>query len=241
MGMLVRRDREAAARQRRQSRAERTIGLGLRARSASAGLAAAFAVLLSSSCASTSLLTSWADPSAAGQGIGTSMVIGVSDRAVVRRQFEDIFVARLNELGGKAIPSYPLLPDASAINERSAAPVVERNRIEHLVIVRVVDKKTVTTYVPPTSTTVLVGAPPAFPPYYNSWHAFYGFQYSTVTMPGYTYQTEYVNLETNVYDLRSDKLIWSGLTETQVGSKLGERMKELVRVLTAAMKKDGIL
>jgi len=60
-------------------------------------------------------------------------------------------------------------------------------------------------------------------------------------MPGYTYDTDYVNLETNVYDLRSGKLIWSGLTETEIGSKVNAHLQELVQVLTAAMKKDKIL
>lgn len=203
------------------------------------GVVALLAAALLSSCASTSLLTSWTDPEAAGKGIDKSMVIGVSNKAVVRRQFEDTFVAQLSKLGKRAIPSYPLLPDASKINEQTVAPIAERNRIDHLVIVRVVDRKTVTTYVPPS--TRVIGYPSYFPAYYGSWYGYYGHHFSTVTTPGYAYDTEYVNLETNVYAVRSGKLIWSGLTKTALGSSVDVEMQELVQVLTAAMKKDRIL
>jgi hypothetical protein len=168
------------------------------------------------------------------------MVIGVSNNTVVRRQFEDTFVAELNQLGETAMPSYPVLPNADEINEQTVAPVVEQNQIDHLMIVRVVDKKTVTTYVPP-STTYYGGYPSYYPSYYGSWYGYYGHGYSTVTTPGYTYDTQYVNLETNVYDIRSGKLIWSGLTETEIGSQVAAQMQELVHVLTTAMQKDKIL
>lgn len=205
------------------------------------GGAAVFVAALLASCASTSLLTTWADPDAAGKGIKNSMVIGVSKNTVVRRQFEDSFVAQLNKLGETAIPSYPLLPKASEINEQSVAPIVDRKRIDHLVIVRVVNERTVTTHVPPTMTTFFHGIPPDYPAYYGNWYGYIGHHMATVSMPGYTYETDYVNLETNVYDLRSGKLIWSGLTETEIGSKINARLQELVEVLTAAMKKDRIL
>jgi hypothetical protein len=206
-----------------------------------AGVMMVVAALLSS-CASTSLLTSWADPEAAGKGIDKCLVIGVSNNTVARRQFEDTFVAQLQKMGETAMPSYPLLPNAAEINEQTVAPIIDRNQIGHVLVVRVVDKKTVTTYVPPSTTTSYYGGYPSYyPSYYGSWSGYYGHHYSTVTTPGYTYDTQYVNLETNVYDIRSGKLIWSGLTETEIGSQINAQMQELVQVLTAAMHKDKIL
>jgi len=101
-----------------------------------------------------------------------------------------------------------------------------------------VDQKTVTTYVPPSVTTYA----PAYPSYYyGGWSGYYGASYSTVVSPGYEYDTQYVSLETNIYDVASNKLIWSGVTETQMGGTAESHIDEFIQVMIGYIKRDKLI
>jgi hypothetical protein len=200
--------------------------------------------VLTSSCAGpgTSLQTSWATPDASQKNVTKMLVIGVAENAGVRRQYEDSFSGRLAAVNVSAMPSYTVLPDAAAINEESVTPVVKDGGYSHILVTRLIDREKVTTYVPPSSTVYVAGGYPSYyPSYYGGWGSYYGASYSAVSTPGYTYDTEYVNLETNVYDVASGKLAWSGITQTELGGKMNNDIAGFIDVLVAQMKKDGLL
>jgi len=194
-----------------------------------------------SSCATTNLLTSWVDPEAGGKKLGNVLVIGVARNAPVRRQFEDSFARVLKSRQVGALTSYVQLPDPAAINEAAVKPVALKEKVTHVLIVRLVDRKTVTSYVQ--SSPTYYGGPVAgrYPVYYGSWPSYYNTGYATTTRPGYTYDTEYVHLETNVYDVATGKLVWSGLTETALGSRLQEQIEEFIEVISGAMIGDKLI
>ncbi len=205
-------------------------------------LCVALASLLMS-CATTTLLTSWVDPQAVGMNPENEhvLLIGVGKNAVVRRQFEDSLARELSSKKIRAMVSYQALPDPEALNEESVAALVKENQITHVLVTRVVDRKTVTTYVPPTTTTYATGYPSYYPSHYGSWYGYYNTGYATVSSPGYTYDTELVHLETNVYDTGSGKLVWTGLTETQVGSQMDAQIHEFIQLLISTMTRDKFL
>jgi len=193
-----------------------------------------------SSCATTNLLTSWVDPEASGKKLGNVLVVGVAKSASARRQFEDGFarVLRGRQIG--AVTSYVQLPDPAAIDEAAVKPIALKEKVTHVLIVRLVDRKTVTSYVPP-STTYYGGFPGSYPSYYGSWPGYYYNGYAAATRPGYTFDTEYVNLETNVYDAVTGKLVWSGVTRTELGSRLQEQIEEFIEVISGAMIRDKLI
>ena len=200
-------------------------------------------VLTITSCATSTMLTSWVDPEAVGKTNENAnmLLIGVAKNAVLRRQFEDSFARELTGKKIRAMVSYQALPDPQAVNEESVAPVVSQNNITHVLVTRVIDRKTVTTYVPPTTTAYATGYPSYYPSYYGSWYGYYNTGYTTVSSPGYTYETELVNLETNVYDVRSGKLVWTGLTETEMGSQMEAQIQEFIQLLISTMTRDKFL
>jgi hypothetical protein len=201
------------------------------------GLALVGASLLAS-CASTTMVNSWADPAYADGKLGKVLIIGVAKNAALRRQFEDSFVRSLQSKKVPATSSYQALPDPAEINVASLEPIVRDQGITHVLVTRFVDRKTVTSYVPPSVTTYA----PAYPAYYHGgWYGYYGASYSTVVSPGYTYETEYVHLETNVYDVASNKLIWSGVTETELGGTAQNHVAEFIGVVTTYMARDKLI
>ena len=190
-----------------------------------------------SSCASTRILSHWTDPSITSK-IRKALVIGVGPNATNRRLFEDTFSGQLNSKGATALTSYQFIPEASQVSRETVAPLVGENQITHVIVARLVDRKTVETYVPPTVSTSYY---PSYPTYYGGWYDYYHTSYSTTVSPGYTYETTYVNVETNVYDVSSEKLIWSGLTETELGSNITSQLGEYVAILLDQLQKDKLL
>lgn len=213
----------------------------MNARAVSLLLAATALATLVGACATTSMLSSWVDPEAAGKKLDKVLVIGIAKNAVVRRQYEDSFVRELTAKGVRAIPSYQMLPDANQISEESVAALVGENQITQVLLTRLVDRKTVSTYVPPTTTVYASGYPSYYPSYYGSWYGYYNTGYSSVSSPGYTYDTEYVNLETNIYDIAAGKLVWTGLTETELGGRVDAQIDEFIQLLIATMSRDKLL
>ena len=199
---------------------------------------AVFATTLLSSCSSTTMLSSWADPAYTGGKLGNVLIIGVAQNPGIRRQFEDTFAKNLKSQKSMGTVSYVTLQDPAAINEQTVGPVIQSQKITQVLVTRLVDRKTVTSYVPPSVSTYA----PAYPSYYyGGWSGYYGASYSTVVTPGYEYDTEYVSLETNVYDVASGKLIWSGATETQMGGAASSHVAEFVSVIIGYMKRDKLL
>jgi hypothetical protein len=58
--------------------------------------------------------------------------------------------------------------------------------------------------------TYVPGQAYAVPGSYSRWGSYYGHAYS----PGYVVEDEYVYIETNLYDVATEKLIWSTQSET---------------------------
>src|SRR6516165_9221940 len=68
--------------------------------------AAIGAAALTSCAASTQLTSSWADPAAAGHKFTKIVVVGVTNKAPIRHEYEDAFTRELQARGVTATPSY---------------------------------------------------------------------------------------------------------------------------------------
>jgi hypothetical protein len=196
------------------------------------------AAILTTSCGSTSMLTSWSDPNYTGGKLQHVLVIGVGKDQVIRRLFEDMFAERLSNRRTQATGSYILLSDPSEISKETVGPLVTEHGFTHVLVTRLVDRKTITDYAPATVGATYV---PVYPQYYSGWYSYYSTSYTTVVSPGYTYETELVNLETNIYDVASEKLIWSGLTETETGGRIEGKLREFIDVVMSEMGRAKLL
>ena len=183
-----------------------------------AGLAALGLLALAGCTASTKLTSVWTEPGLQPNSLKKLMVIAVAQNPTIRRVFEDTFIAALKDQGVEAVASYSLVGDGPLDSARVVGAIRE-NGCDGVFISRVVDKQTVETYYPPTTT---YAAPS---PYYGNWYGYYSTGYSYTTSPGYTVQNQVVNIETNLYRVADVKLVWSALSESwleQTGNPGGE-------------------
>jgi len=189
------------------------------------GYLLALAMLLAA-CATTQLNAVWKDPAYHARP-AKIMVIGVAKNPINRRLFEDEFVAQIKAQGTEAIASYTVLPDRQQDDHETIAAKVKELGADALLITRLVSKKIVQTYVPPT---------PYFPPpYYGSWPDYYGYGYRYMYTPGYIAEDEYAVIESNLYDAKSDKLIWAASSETGISDSDVSLIHGYIEVMVKSM------
>ena len=163
--------------------------------------------MLLTACATTQLNTVWKDPNYQARP-AKILVIGVARNPINRRLFEDEFVSQLKARGTEAIASYTVLPDMQQDDHEAIAAKVKELGADTILITRLVSKKIVQTYVPGTAYFP--------PPYYGSWPDYYGYGYNYMYTPGYIAEDEYAVIETNLYEARSDKLVWAASSEAGI-------------------------
>lgn len=193
----------------------------------------AFTTFLPTGCSQTKVTSVWVDPEYQGDGIDNVFVVGVSKDGGLRRIFEDEFVTLFKEKGVIATSSYRVLPDKDLRDEKMLDSKVKESGSDTILMTRVIDIRKDTQYIPPD----YVYAPPAH--YYGGWHGYYNRAY--MVSPGYTVEYETAVLETNLYDLKSDKLIWSARSDAPTEGKMGKHIKDFARSIITQLAEAKLI
>jgi hypothetical protein len=191
-----------------------------------------FVVTAISSCGpSTKIVKSWREPGASiTRGpANKSLVIAVVKDESSRRVIEDQLVKRLQGIG---IASYTMLtPDLlKEANESTLKQKLDEGKFTHVLLMRLGDVETETTYTPGTTTA-----------YYGGYGRYYGYGASLYSTPGYYSTSKNYFVETTVYTINPDKLVWTGTTKTVNPSNIEKTVNEIADVVSAKMEKEGFL
>ena len=185
------------------------------------------------SCSSTSLKQTWKSPEYQKGPVNKVAAVAVDDRGMVRQAFENRFVSQLEKHGTSALTTFNLLSPAEIKADKAAA--VERLQAagaDSVLIVRLVDSAF-------SYSEVHVGNSNWGP--YDTWYDYFALAYGIGPSYGSLEQT--TCLETSLFELKSGKRIWSGLTDT-VSKYNTDRLAEIDKVVAkviGAMRKDGII
>jgi len=189
------------------------------------------AALLLSGCAATEIINQWSNPSYEKAAFKRIMVVGVSKQPSIRRTFEDEFVAQLKASGGDALPSYQFIPEDGQVAESRLKQAVNEAGADAAITTRLVRVERQAQYIPGT-----YGPYPGFGFYRwysNAWVGFY-------EPPRLRFYDIYIS-ETSLYDVRNDRLIWSGIAKTTRLDDIRSEIKEFVEVVIAALREKNLL
>ena len=78
-------------------------------------------------------------------------------------------------------------------------------------------------------------------PYAGGWGPYYGYGWSAAYSPGYVVTDTIVRVETLVFDLKQNKLVWAGQSETTNPENLHQFMRDLVKAVGADMRRKGVI
>ncbi len=191
--------------------------------------------LLLISCTTTKLTHVWTDEAYSGAPFSDVLVVGVSDQERVRRSFEDEFVKQLKETGIEAVASAAAIPSDKKLEKKAIASAVEKLGVDAVLVTHLLGVDKEETYTPPTTY-----YRPA-PYYYGGYYGYYGNAYNNVHTPGYYTTHVTVRLETNLYEAETEKLIWSGQSETWDPKSKTEVIASVISVVIKNLQKDKLL
>jgi hypothetical protein len=194
------------------------------------------AAVVAAACASTSFQSSWKNPAAEPGNFKGKKVAAliVSKEEAVRYGAEDALARELTARGAVGIAAYSLIPKELIQDKDKAKEFLEKADVAGVVAMRVVGKDKEITSSP--------GGYWGGPAYATFWGAgYYGYGWGGVYSPGYVQTDTIVIVETLVYSLPQNKLVWAGQSETTNPSKVGPFIQELVRKAAAEMEKQGLI
>ena len=202
---------------------------------------AALCLLVAASCSLTNLNAVWKDPQYQGGKLKNVLVIGGSTNQVIRRIFEDEFTARLKTRGTNALPSYNIFPSAKTLDKDTIDSKSQDLGVDAILITRVVDTKVKRELTPQPYNVYYRGT------YFYDWPNRYSRFYSR-SYPGRYYdershysEYEVVNVETNLYDVQTGKLIWSGMLNTLIGGSNELEITSLVEVIMKSFSENQLI
>jgi hypothetical protein len=184
--------------------------------------------LLPASCATTKMTDVSRDENYRGT-IRKVVVVGIFKESDTRKIFEDEFADRLRARGLDAIASRKLVSDAEMPDKDLVIRKIREFGADTVAVTRVMDMETVKNYVP--------GQAYAMPTYYGYYGAYYSYSYR----PAYTETKGYAYLETNLYNVGDEKLIWSGRSTTKLTETRYELIQAYVKTMIDALSEAKLL
>jgi hypothetical protein len=177
-------------------------------------------------------LSTWKSPEAAttslvGKKVAT-LVIAEEDG--LRVAGEEALARELEARGIPAIATYRIVPKPELASAERAKPWFERAAVEGVIAVRPISKDKVREYSPATWTSS----------YYSSFWNYYGYGWGAYYSPGIDRTDTVVVVETLVFNMASNGLVWASVTETTNPKELQPFITDLARATIKEMQKQGL-
>ena len=206
--------------------------------------------LLVAACSSTTMSGSWSDP-AFTKKVNNVYIIGISKDETRRRIFEDTFGRQLASQGIKTFSSYKDLPnnqetDREAIFQRMTAEGCDSVIITQLINTR---KESVTS---PGRVSGYSSGPYyggrrggggyyGDRGYYNNWGNYYSRRTDIVYEPPTSTEFVIATVESVVYDLKSEEMIWSAQLETVIEGNFEKMVQDFANTVSKDLTEKGII
>ncbi len=185
-------------------------------------------LVILASCASTKVVEHWADPDFDAK-LKNIMVLSLNQSDKSRRKFEDGFLNALKQRTIQSSASYTLLPSNEGLDKKKVKTAIAGSAIDGVLVLRSVKITKEDRYVQPQSTRTR----------YDSFYAYVG-EYRP-TYSAYTTADTLVHLETNLYAVDGEKLIWSGKTETFNPADVDAYLIDITKTVLDAIGKTGFI
>ena len=200
------------------------------------------AAVAAGACAATTFNSTWKAPDAGPVSFKGKKVVAIVMTAdeSVRYGAEDALAREINARGPIAVPSYSLIPKELTKDKEKAKEFLEKAGVVGAIAMRVVGKDQQLNASAGGYSPAGVGywGSPVYTSFYGG--GFYGYGWGGVYMPGYVTTDTIVSVETLIYDLKQDKLVWAARSQTTNPEKVGPFVKELAAKVAAELKKEGL-
>jgi hypothetical protein len=187
-------------------------------------------VFLIISCAGTKLTHKQVNEAYKGKPVSDILVIAITGNEDSRRSFERKFVARLKSAGVEAISSEDAIPMPADLELKKEAILNAVNQFENdaVIITHLIDKEEKEVY---------TRGGQAHRGYYGFYHSRYSYAHD----PGYSSTRKTLRLETNLYDVKTEKLIWSGQSKTWSKDSKYQIINDVIKVVINDLQNNKLI
>ncbi|MFH7015317.1 hypothetical protein [Flavobacterium sp. FlaQc-47] len=190
----------------------------------------------------TSIVNSWRDPkiTVAQENFKKVLVVALVKDEASRRITENR-IAASNEIFKT---SYQYLNETTkSLTQEQKLKILQDENFDGVITLRLVSTEKETEYVPGSYTGMYYGG---FDGVYTGMYGYgfgnwYGMYSPNFYDPGYYQETTSYMVETNVFSLKENKLIWTGTTKSDYVTDLGSTVDAIMQTVVAEMRKDGSL
>jgi len=189
-----------------------------------------FSALFIISCAGTELKEKPIADVYRGKPVSDILVIAITGNEHNRRAYENKFVAHLKSVGVDAISSeevIPMPPDLEMERETILAAVKQYEN-DAVIITHLIDKDIEDVY-----TRDNRGQ--------RGFHGFYRSRFSYTYDRGYSSTSTTLRLETNLYHVKTDKLIWAGESKTWGKDSTDQIINDTIKALIDNLIENNLI
>ncbi len=184
---------------------------------------------------SVSFVSTWKNPNAGpldrtGRKVATFVI---NPDESMRLGPEETLAAELRSRGVDCLAGYTVLPVELARDRDKAQAFLKRVGIAYAILIRVAGKGEELHYMP--GTAWYAG------PHYSNFWGYWDYGWSTVYSPGYVYSDTVVSLETLVYSIEENTLLWAGLCKATNPKDIRKLVKEIADAAGKKIRKAGLI
>ncbi len=196
--------------------------------------------LIMSECGPTQKITgSWADPEANTMGPYSKVFVVVLTQNKDNNYFLETQMSKtLISRGYKVVKSNDIYPPSFSpkkdFTKEQLVESINKTGCDAVLTLALLDSKIVESYHPGTTYS------PYNYGYYGSFYNYYDYYYPQVYSPGYYSVDKTFYVESNLYDLKSGKLLWSVQSEASNPKNLPDWFKNYSIMLTNHLKSKGL-
>jgi hypothetical protein len=186
-----------------------------------------FCTVLIISCAGTELTQTPVDDGYTGKPVSNILIIAITGNEHNRRSYEKKFVAQLKSMGVEAVSSEAAIPMPPDLEMKKEMILNAANQYKNdaVIITHLIGKEGKEVYNRGSS----------------GHRGFFGFYHSRFSSPGYSSTSTTVRLETNLYDVKTEKLIWSGKSKTLSKDSTDQIINDVIKAVINNLQKNKLI
>jgi hypothetical protein len=199
-------------------------------------------VMLNACGTSTMITGSWRKPNATANGYRNIFIAAMSSNIPAKQAVEAGLQTQLQQKGLTVVKSVDVFPPNFSTQTGQKKELVlskiQSTNADGILTIALLKKETENRFI---RTGAGYWNPGIRYGYYNRFWNYYSNWYPSLYAPGYYDQEQVYYLETNLYDAKTEELIWAAQSETYDPSSIDSFLKGYVKSILEQMKKDGLI
>jgi hypothetical protein len=190
-----------------------------------------FLAVALAACTTAKPTLEWRDQSYSGEPFDNILIVGIANQVTTRRTFENTFVERLAEDKIKATASFALMPEETRPSAESIKAIISDIKFDSVLVTHMVGVTETETYHPGI---YLMDTNRGFYDYYDYVGGY-------VYEPGYYTKHKLVKLETNLYDAKTEQIVWSMQSETMDPNSDEDLIDAKIKAVIKRLKEQKLI